>query len=60
MKIHKKDIHFTAEIEMTEAEIQSLVSLFEENCMLRNYHIDEMGGLRKEIYINLKNTLKDN
>ena len=56
MKAIKKNEHFTAEIELSEAEIQTLISLFEENQMLR-CRIEPFMGLRGEIYKQLKELL---
>jgi len=58
MEIKKKNEHFTVEIEMTEAEVQSLVGLFEENCYLKQVPFDYIMGLRKEILEKLRSVLK--
>lgn len=58
MKIIKKNEHFTAEIELNEAEIQTLVSLFEEICFYKQMLPEKAHmGLRGEIYSKLKETL---
>jgi len=54
MKHIKKDIHFTAQIELTEAEIQTLLGVLEDNCVMRQIPFSEMKGLRGEIYSTLK------
>lgn len=58
MKAIKKNKHFTAEIELSEAEIQSLVGLFEEMCMWRHMQPEKyLLGIRGELYKQLKELL---
>lgn len=58
MKAIKKNEYFTAEIELSEAEIQTLVGLFEDNCMYRNLPPEKAHmGLRGDIYKQLKDLL---
>lgn len=59
MKITKKNQHFTVEIEMSEAEIQSLIGLFEELSYWKQVPFEEIMGLRKEIYDKLVAILKN-
>lgn len=61
MKAIKKNEHFTAEIELSEAEIQSLLSLFEEICMYRQMLPEDAHmGLRGELYRQFKELLTSN
>lgn len=55
MKIKKKDQYFTAVIEFSEVEIQSLVGLFEDYARLKCFSLspDSDLGLREEIYTEL-------
>lgn len=57
MKAIKKDQHFTAQVEFTEAEVQSLVGLFEEVQALKQMPYDDIKGLRGDIYKTLKSML---
>ena len=53
MEIKKINQHFSAEITMSEAEIQSLVGMMEELCMYKQLPFTEIRGLRAEIYSRL-------
>lgn len=58
MKAIKKNEHFTAEIELSEAEVQTLIGMFEEMCMWRQMQPEKyLLGLRGEIYKQLKDLL---
>ncbi len=59
MNYKKKNKFFTADIELSEAEIQSIIGVFEENMHLRQMPYDKMMGLRKEIYDGLKEILSN-
>lgn len=58
MEIKKKNEHFTLEVTISEAEVQSLVGVFEELQCYKNRYINDMGGLRQELYEKLKGSLK--
>ena len=55
--LSKKNKHFDVDIKLNEAEIQSLIGVFEQNCMLYNRPTTELGGLRQELYDKFKSFL---
>lgn len=57
MRTIKKDQHFTAEVEFTEAEIQCLVGVFQELLMYKNMSEDSFFAHRKTIYQGLNDLL---
>lgn len=58
MEIQKINEHFTVQLTMSEAEIQTLVGLFEDFSMFRNCPTEDCYmGMRKEIYEKLKSLL---
>lgn len=58
MEIKKKNQHFSVDIVMNEAEVQSLVGVFEELNCLYNRSRSEIGGLRGDIYRRLREVLE--
>ena len=60
MKIsNKRKEYFEIGITLNEAEVQALVDVFEYNCYLRDVPFDQIGGLRGELYEQLKAILVD-
>ena len=50
MEIKKKNQFYTVDIEMNEAELQSVIGVFEELQIYKQMPTDSIKGLRGDIY----------
>lgn len=56
--ISKKKKYYDVEVRLNEAEIETIIAVFEQVAMMMRYPVESMGGMRQEIYKKLQEIIK--